>query len=150
VVGLSAVLAVQTRANDELMRANTDLAIANQKVTRSNDDLQAANTRAKQRFGLAMEAIKLFHGEVSEDLLVKEKQFQRLRSKLLSGAAGFYEKLEHMMEGQPDPASRSTLGRAYFELATLTRQKCSQSIRAPHSPGSTCRTTTSSPGRSWP
>jgi eukaryotic-like serine/threonine-protein kinase len=129
VVGLSAVLAVQTRANGELTRANTDLAIANtdlaianQKVTRSNDDLVAANTREKERFGLALEAIKLFHGEVSEDLLLKEKQFQGLRSKLLSGAAGFYEKLDRMLEGQTDPASPSTLGRAYFELATLTRQ----------------------------
>ena len=41
-----------------------------------------------------MEAIKLFHGEVSEDLLLKEKQFEGLRAKLLKGAADFYGKLE--------------------------------------------------------
>ena len=32
-----------------------------------------------------MSAIKLFHGEVSEDLLMKEKQFEGLRTKLLAG-----------------------------------------------------------------
>ena len=88
--GTGAVLAVQTRANGELKWANANLAIANGKVTRANADLQAANERERQRFDLAMEAIKLFHGEVSEDLLLKEKQFERLRAKLLHGAAGFY------------------------------------------------------------
>ncbi len=29
-----------------------------------------------------MDAIKLFHGEVSEDLLLKEQQFESLRTKL--------------------------------------------------------------------
>ena len=143
VVGLSSVLAVQAQANRELKRANTkletayrqvdasnaglqsanvELESANTRVTRANADLESANARERQRFELAMEAIKLFHGEVSEDLLLKEKEFAGLRSRLLKGAAGFYGKLEHLMEGQPDPASRSALGRAYFELAVLTRQ----------------------------
>ena len=106
-VGTAAVLAVQTQANAELKRANSALAVANEKVTRSNADLQSANERERQRFDLATEAIKLFHGEVSEDLLLKEKQFAGLRSRLLKGAAGFYGKLERLLEGQPDPASRA-------------------------------------------
>ena len=70
-----------------------------------------------------MEAIKLFHGEVSEDLLLKEKEFAGLRSRLLKGAAGFYGKLERLLEGQDGPlASRADLGRAYFELGELTAQ----------------------------
>ena len=32
-----------------------------------------------------MDAIKLFHREVSDDLLMKEKQFERPRTKLLKG-----------------------------------------------------------------
>ena len=120
--GTAAVLAVQTRANAELKRANDELAIANAKVTRSNADLQAANERERQRFDLAMEAIKLFHGEVSEDLLLKEKQFEGLRTKLLKGAADFYGKLEGLLKGQTDPQSRAALGRAYFELGELTGQ----------------------------
>ena len=51
-----------------------------QQVQRANADLKAANDRERQRFDLAMEAIKLFHGEVSEDLLLKEKQFEGLRT----------------------------------------------------------------------
>ena len=71
--GTGAVLAVQTRANRDLRAANTAL--------------DAANRREHARFDLAMEAIKLFHGEVSADLLLKEKQFETLRTKLLRGAA---------------------------------------------------------------
>jgi serine/threonine-protein kinase len=135
-MGTGAVLAVQTRANAELTRANADLGVANDKVTRANADLmvahdkvtranadlEAANRRERQRFDLAMEAIKLFHGEVSQDLLLKEKQFAGLRSKLLKGAADFYGKLEGLLEGQSDTSARAALGRAYFELAELTFQ----------------------------
>ena len=73
-------------------------------MTQANADLQAANERERQRFDLAMDAIKLFHGEVSEDLLLKEKQFEALRTKLLNGAADFYGKLERLLEGQTDPS----------------------------------------------
>ena len=57
-----------------------------------------------------MEAIKLFHGEVSQDLLLKEKQFEALRTKLLRGAARFYGKLEGLLKGQEDSSSRKALG----------------------------------------
>jgi serine/threonine-protein kinase len=135
-VGTGAVLAVQTQANaaltrvnadlavanDRVIRANADLTVAHDKVTRANADLEAANRRERQRFDLAMEAIKLFHGEVSQDLLLKEKQFAGLRSKLLKGAADFYGKLERLLEGQTDPSARAALGRAYFELGELTNE----------------------------
>ena len=62
--GIASVIAVQAKANADLGRP----------------------TREKQRFGLAMDAIKLFHGEVSEDVLMKGKQFEGLRKKLLSSA----------------------------------------------------------------
>ena len=77
--GTVAVLAVETRANGRLQRANGELVIANDRIASANADLKAANDREKQRFGLAMDAIKLYHGEVSEDLLLKEKLFERLR-----------------------------------------------------------------------
>jgi hypothetical protein len=53
-----------------------------------------------------MSAIKLFHGEVSEDLLMREKQFEGLRTNLLRGAADFYGTLEGILKGQTDPMSR--------------------------------------------
>ena len=68
-VGTAVVLAVQTQANGRLHQANNELALA--------------NVREKQRFGLANEAIKLFHGEVGDDLVLKADQFKPLRDKLL-------------------------------------------------------------------
>jgi tetratricopeptide (TPR) repeat protein len=106
IVGVVAVVAVQAKANRDLSAANRQL--------------EEANEQVRQRFGLAMEAVELFHGEVSKDLLLKEKQFDGLRNKLLRGAATFYEKLEGLLKDQDDPASRATLGKAYHELGILT------------------------------
>ena len=52
----------------------------------------------------------MFHTGVSEDLLLKEKEFGRLRTKLLRGAQAFYRKLEGLLEGQADRDSRLGLG----------------------------------------
>jgi serine/threonine-protein kinase len=119
-VGTAVVLGVQTQANGRLQEANRQLAIANIHITRTNIDLKSANEREKQRFNLAMDAINLFHGEVSEDLLLKEKQFEGLRTKLLKGAADFYGRLEDLLKGQTDRESRAALGKAYDELGELT------------------------------
>ena len=104
--GLAAVLGVEARANGQL--------------TAKNAQLDAAILREADRFKLAMDAIKLFHGEVSEDLLLKEKKFEGLRRKLLRGAADFYGKLEALLEGQSDAKSRAALAQSYTELADLT------------------------------
>ena len=69
-----------------------------------------------------MDAIKLFHGEVSEDLRLKQKQLGQLRAKLLNGATDFYGRLEGVLKGQSDRESRAALGRAYYELALLTEK----------------------------
>jgi serine/threonine-protein kinase len=106
--GMFSVLVVQARANSELTRSNTALAVA--------------NVRERERFALAMDAVGLFHGEVSEDLLLKEKPFEGLRTNLLRGAADFYGKLEGLLAGQTDPASRAALGRAYDALGELTEK----------------------------
>jgi eukaryotic-like serine/threonine-protein kinase len=67
-----------------------------------------------------MSAITPFHGEVSEDLLMREKQFEGLRTKLPRGAADFYGKWERLLKGQTDPMSCGALGKAYDELGELT------------------------------
>ena len=107
-IGSAVVLAVQAQANGRLHQANADL--------------EAANAREKQRFELAMDAIGLFHGEVSADLLLKERQFEGLRTKLLKAAADFYGRLEGLLKGQADGPSRADLGKAYAELAELTAE----------------------------
>ncbi len=121
-VGTAAVLAVQTRANADLKKANTKLALANGKVTRANNELAASYQRERARFELAQEAIRMFHTGVSEDLLLKQKEFGELRTRLLRGAQEFYRKLEGLLGGQPDRDSRLGLGRAYYEVGELTRQ----------------------------
>jgi hypothetical protein len=105
-IGMSSVLLVKARSNSEL--------------TRPNNALAAANGRERERFALAMDAVKLFHGEVSEDFLLKERPFAALRTKLLRGAADFYSKLEVLLEGQTDRPSRAALAQAYDELAEVT------------------------------
>jgi eukaryotic-like serine/threonine-protein kinase len=121
VVGLAAVLAVQTRANAALTLANRRLEISNQREVKANADLKEANERERARFALAQEAIRTYYTGVSEDLLLKQKEFDALRTKLLRGAREFYRKLEGLLEGQQDRESRMALGRAYHDVGQLTK-----------------------------
>jgi eukaryotic-like serine/threonine-protein kinase len=125
-IGLAAVLAVQTRANVALHSANLDLELANRQVNAANRELRVANERERARFDLALEAIKTFHGGVSEDLLLREKQFDSLRTRLLRGATDFYRRLEDRLEGEPDRHSRAALGQAYHDIGELTARIGSQ------------------------
>ena len=96
VVGLTAVLAVQARAN---------LALSDK-----NSALLAANAKIAARYNLAVDAIATFHTGVSKDFLLREEKFKDLRDRLLNSAAGFYEKLGALLEGRHRPvlaASRS-------------------------------------------
>jgi eukaryotic-like serine/threonine-protein kinase len=106
VVGLSAVLAVQARANVALGDKNTELL--------------AANAKVEARYDLAVEAIKTFHTGVSEDFLLKEEEFKELRDRLLKSASDFYGKLGGLLAEDTDIASRRALAQSNFELADLT------------------------------
>jgi tetratricopeptide (TPR) repeat protein len=110
--GLGAVLFVQRRANADLTVKNIALAEEQAKV--------------QARFELAQKAIATFHTGVSEDLLLKNPQFQALQTKLLKEAAGFYGDLEQLLAGQTDPRSRHALAAAYSELGGLTEKIGSQ------------------------
>ena len=95
VVGLSAVLVVQTRANDDLARSRAAV---------------------QARYELAVEAIKTFHTGVSEDFLLKQGQFNKqgqfkeLRDRLLGSASDFYRKLGALLGRETDLASRLRSG----------------------------------------
>jgi serine/threonine-protein kinase len=106
--GLGAVLAVQARANADLAGKNTELA--------------AANERERQRFNLALEAVRTFHTGVSEDVLLKQKEFAALRGKLLRQAREFYRKLQELLTDQADRDSRRSLAQAYYEVGKITRE----------------------------
>jgi serine/threonine-protein kinase len=113
VVGLSAVLAVQTRAKADIARALGREMRANQELSRSRQAVQA-------RYELAVDAIKTFHTGVSEDFLLKEERFQDLRDRLLKAASDFYGKLGALLGRETDVSSRRALAAANFELAGLT------------------------------
>jgi eukaryotic-like serine/threonine-protein kinase len=124
--GLAAVLVVQTEANRKLKSANLDLALAIRNTQGANRALQGANDRERTRFDLALEAIKTFHSQVSEDLLLKEKQFDGMRTTMLKSATDFYERLEDLLKEQSDHRSRAALGQAYHDIGELTARIGSQ------------------------
>jgi eukaryotic-like serine/threonine-protein kinase len=119
-VGTAAVAAVQTRANGALTRLNHQLFVANDRVTRSNAALVAERERVQARFDLAMEAIQTFHTGVSEDVLMKRREFGELRTRLLRGAIEFYRKMQGLLTTQADRASREALARSYASVGDLT------------------------------
>jgi tetratricopeptide (TPR) repeat protein len=118
--GLSAVLAVQAQARYDLEAKNVELSAAQAKVEARNRELADERTKVEERFELAQKAIALFHSGVSEDFLLKNKEFESLRTKLLMAAASFYADLEKLLAGQTDVKSRQALAAAYFQLGELT------------------------------
>ena len=113
VVGLSAVLVVQTQAKADIARALV-------RETRARTALAEANTKVEARYDLAVDAIKAFHTGVSEDFLLKQEQFKELRDRLLRSAQDFYGKLSALLGRETDPAARRALAATNFELADLT------------------------------
>ena len=101
--GVAAVVIVQAKSNRTLAA--------------KNDELAAANERERQRFDLAMEAVGAFHTGVSEDVLLKQLEFEPLRKKLLGTAADFYRKLQAQLGDAADARSRTALAKAFFGLA---------------------------------
>ncbi len=119
VVGLVAVLVVQTQAK-------ADIARALDRETRANAALADANGKVRARYKLAMDAIKTFHTGVSEDFLLTQGQFKELRDRLLKSAADFYGRLGALLGKETDPISRRALAASKFELADLTGKIGSQ------------------------
>ncbi len=105
--GLAAVLGVQSRANKNLAAKNVELA--------------ASNERERQRFDLAMDAVGAFHTGASEDVLLKQQEFEPLRKKLLANAADFYRKLQAQLGKTADPHSREALARSYSALGDMDK-----------------------------
>ena len=83
-VGLTGVAAVQAAANKRLRNANSQLAASFARERKVANDLRDANDEIKARFGVATDAIKHFHDEVSQDLLLKEPAFGKLRTRLFA------------------------------------------------------------------
>jgi tetratricopeptide (TPR) repeat protein len=106
ILGLSLYLRAQAKANADLAA--------------KNEELSQANERERERFSLAIDSIGLLTGNIGQNMLLQQKEFAGLRTKLLKGAADFYGRLEMQLRDRIDPASQAVLGRAYFELGDLT------------------------------
>jgi serine/threonine protein kinase len=79
----------------------------------------SANRKAQARFGLAMEAVRVFTTGASEDVILKEKALEGLRKKLLGQSQTFYEKLRGSLQGETDRPSRAALADAMFDAGVL-------------------------------
>ena len=121
VVGVAAVVIVQSRANRDLAAKNDELAAQQKIVEARNKELADEQAKVQARFELAQQAIATFHTGVSEDALLKNAQFEELRTKLLKEAARFYGDLEKLLQGQADSKSRRLLAVGYFQLGDLTK-----------------------------
>ncbi len=120
VIGLSAVLVVQTRAKADIARALRRETSANAALAAANEELGRSQAAVQARYELAAAAIKTFHTGVIEDFLLKEESFKEVRDRLLKSASDFYGKLGALLGRETDPASRRSLAAANFELAELT------------------------------
>jgi serine/threonine-protein kinase len=119
VVGLSAILLVQTQAKAEIARALGREMSANVALAAANDALSRSKAAVQARYDLAVDAIQTFHTGVSQDFLLKEEKFKELRNRLLRSASDFYGRLGALLGQETDLGSRRALARANFELAAL-------------------------------
>ena len=117
---MSASLKRETKAKLDLASANARLSDEHAKVEARNRELADEQAKVQARFELAQKAIATFHTGVSEDFLLRNEEFKELRTKLLKEAAGFYDDLKKLLEGQTDAKSRQALAAAYFQLGELT------------------------------
>ena len=150
VVGLAGVLAVQSQANTRLESKNKELDKANKLKDEANAGLVEANGRVQARFDLAREAIRSFQQGVNEDDMLKGKELEALRNKLLRSAAGFYEKLEKLLQVQSDRPSRAILAQIVLRVGRADREDRHQAGgpgRASKGPGDPTRVGQVSRGR---
>jgi serine/threonine protein kinase len=133
VVGLAAVLAVQTQAKASIAQALYRETQANAALAQANLDLSRSKDAVQERYKLAVEAIRTFHTGVSEDFLLKQGQFKELRTGLLNSASDFYGKLSALLGTETDVASRRSLAASNFELARgrAGSRHCSHGRRRP-------------------
>jgi tetratricopeptide (TPR) repeat protein len=111
--GMGAVLGVQRRSN-------ADLAAKNDELERKNAEVVAASEREREKFDLAMEAIRSFHTGAGEEVVLGRPELKRLRTKLLGGADEFYRKLEDRLGPAADPKSRVALAKGYIDLGVAS------------------------------
>jgi serine/threonine protein kinase/tetratricopeptide (TPR) repeat protein len=110
IIGTSTALVWAVRERDD--KAN---ALAAETTAREAE--QKARERADDGFAHAQDAVELFFNRVTDDPMLKEKDFSDLRKKLLKAAVPFYDWLK--AQQQDSDESRAAVGHAYHRLARV-------------------------------
>ncbi|MFO0949842.1 MAG: hypothetical protein U0835_01560 [Isosphaeraceae bacterium] len=76
-------------------------------------ELSEANRQVRERLRLAMDSIQTFTDVVSDDEVLKRRDLAGLRARLLRQPRAFYERLQGLLQGQDDAASRKTPAESY-------------------------------------
>ena len=81
-------------------------------------------THANDRFRLALDAVNAFYTGASEDVILKEKSLEGLRTKLLRSPLEFYRKLLADLEANngTDEQKRADLAEAYHSLGEINME----------------------------
>jgi serine/threonine protein kinase len=98
VVGLVAVIVVESRANAELLRSYA---------------------MSEERFEMANRAVKQYIDIVNADKTLKGDTLKGLRVKLLTSASRFYDKLEVIASREKNASAMDAVARSYLDLANL-------------------------------
>jgi tetratricopeptide (TPR) repeat protein/tRNA A-37 threonylcarbamoyl transferase component Bud32 len=100
---------------------NLDAAIqANAELTKANAREVRAREQADARFRLALETVGEYTTGVSEDLHLREPGPEPLRRRLLASALAFAQKLQGVLEADPQEAPRPEMAEAYERVADIT------------------------------
>jgi serine/threonine-protein kinase len=116
------VMVVETESNRRLRAANAELLTSQAQRESAYAAEARALRRARQRFALALEAVRRQHSGASEDVLLKEPQLEGLRRSLLGSALEFYRQLQALLQEDPDPEDRAELAAAYVAVGRITSE----------------------------
>ncbi len=105
-----------TSANLQLKAANAELQEANAHVTRSKAE-------SDRRLDQTLKAIEDYYTGVSQEILLKQTEFQALRKRLLEKPRQFYEQLAKELEANPSPdeRTRSLLAKGRLGLGRISQ-----------------------------
>jgi predicted Ser/Thr protein kinase len=94
VAGTTGIIAVQAMANADLRSANRKLDTANTELKSSNISLDKQRTRAEEREGQAIDAVKRFRDAIADESLLKDTpELEALRKRLLKEPLAFFRSL---------------------------------------------------------
>jgi eukaryotic-like serine/threonine-protein kinase len=99
------------------------LAVANQRLDEANRLVNDAKAESDRRLDQAFQAIEDYYTGVNQEFLLRQKDFQTLRQRLLERPRQFYEQLTGELESSrtPDDRTRLLLARGWRGLGRISQ-----------------------------